>query len=110
MLKRQVAFLGAGNMAEAMIKGLLRGGTAQAREISATARRPERQSALHASYGIQVTTDNLAAARAADVVILAVKPQAMDKLVTEIAPAIDPHKLVISIAAGVPIAALARRL
>lgn len=96
-------------MAEALIKGLLRGGMSPA-AITATARRPERLSALQQDYGIEVIHDNAAAARKAEVVVLAVKPQVLDKLLTQIAPAIDPRKLVISIAAGVPIAAIERRL
>lgn len=110
MLEKTIAFLGAGNMAEAMIKGLLRAGTARPESIIATGRRTERIEELQLAYGIRVMTDNLAATREADVVVLSVKPQAMDKLVVQIAPAIDNRKLVLSVAAGVPIAALERRL
>lgn len=97
-------------MAEALIKGLLRSGTSRPDQVVATARRPERLEELARAYGIRVTGDNLAAARGADVVILSVKPQAMDRLLNTVAPAIDPVKLVISIAAGMPIAALERKL
>jgi pyrroline-5-carboxylate reductase len=110
MLNRKIAFLGAGNMAEALIKGLLRAGTARPGEIIATARRPERQEQLRAAYKIEVTADNLVATSQAEVVILSVKPQAMGKLLGVVAEAIDRTKLVISIAAGVPIAALERKL
>lgn len=103
------AFLGAGNMAEAIINGLIRAG-AKADRITATVRRPERIAELEKKPGIRATTDNVAAARDADVVVLSVKPQAMSKLTTLIAPVIDSKKLVISIAAGVPIAAIAKRL
>jgi pyrroline-5-carboxylate reductase len=103
------AFIGAGNMAEALIKGLLRAGTAPSR-ITATAKRPERIIELEKAHGIRVITDNIAAAKDADVVVLCVKPQAMAKVVTQIAPVVDPSKLVISIAAGVPIAAIERKL
>ena len=110
MLDRTIAFLGAGNMAEALIKGLLRAGTARPESIIATGRRSERADELKRAYGIRTTQDNLAAAREADIVILSVKPQAMDKLVVQVAPALDQRKLIISVAAGVPIAALERRL
>jgi pyrroline-5-carboxylate reductase len=103
-------FLGAGNMAEALIKGLLRAGTARPESIIATGRRSERTDELKRAYGIRTTQDNLAAAREADIVVLSVKPQAMDKLVVQVAPALDQRKLIISVAAGVPIAALERRL
>lgn len=109
MIQRHIAFLGAGNMAEALIRGLLRGGMPSTL-ITATARRPERLQSLQKDYGIEAITDNIAAARKAEVVVLSVKPQVLDKLLTQVAPVIDPGKLVISVAAGVPIAALERRL
>lgn len=109
MTDKRITFLGGGNMASAIIKGLLRAGTPPER-ITATARRPERKAELEATFGIRALSDNLAAAREADVVVLSVKPQAFGGLLAEIAPAIDAHKLVLSVAAGVPIAALERRL
>lgn len=110
MLERTIAFLGAGNMAEALIKGLLRAGTARPENLIATGRRPERLEELHRAYGVRTTLDNLAAVREADVLILSVKPQVLDKVLIQVAPAVDSHKLVISVAAGVPIAAMERRL
>jgi pyrroline-5-carboxylate reductase len=110
MLERTIAFLGAGNMAEALIKGLLRAGTARPESLLATARRPERLEGLGRTYGVRTTLDNLAAVREADVVVLAVKPQALDKVLVQVAPAAAPGKLFISVAAGVPIAAMERRL
>ena len=81
MIDRKVAFLGAGNMAGALIQGLVRAGTPAAR-IWATARRDERISELAAAHpGLHLGTDNLAAAKEAEVVVLSVKPQGMDKLV-----------------------------
>jgi pyrroline-5-carboxylate reductase len=110
MLERTIAFLGAGNMAEALIKGLLRAGTARPESLLATGRRKERLEELARTYGVRTTLDNLAAVREADVVVLSVKPQALDKVLIQVASAVDPHKLVISVAAGVPIAAMERRL
>ena len=110
MLDRTIAFLGAGNMAEALIKGLLRAGTARPESLIATGRRLERLETLQRTYGVRITQDNLAAVREADVVVLSVKPQALDKVLVQVAPAVDPRKLVISVAAGVPIAAMERRL
>ncbi len=108
MIGQRITFLGAGNMANALIRGLLRAGELAA-NISATVKREEKRAELVGAHGIAVGFDNLAAARAAAVVVLAVKPQAMDKLLTQIAPVIDASKLVISVAAGVPIAAIERR-
>lgn len=109
MIQQTLAFLGTGNMAEALLKGLLRSGM-KPESITGSARRNERLETLRTTYGIRVTLDNLEAARAADVLILSVKPQAMGKLLETVAPAIDGSKLVISVAAGVPIEALERRL
>jgi pyrroline-5-carboxylate reductase len=109
MLERTIAFLGAGNMAEALIKGLLRAGTAKPESLIATGRRADRLELLHSTYGVRTTLDNMAAVREADVVVLSVKPQALDKVLIQVAPVVDPHKLVISVAAGVPIAAMERR-
>jgi pyrroline-5-carboxylate reductase len=107
---RKIAFLGAGNMAEALIKGLLRSGIARPEDIVATVRRPDRGEELRRAYPIAISTDNATAAQNADIVVLAVKPQAMGKLLVAVAPAIDHRQLVISVAAGVPIAALERKL
>ena len=104
------AFLGCGNMAEALVRGLISAKIAEPSQLIATARRPERAEELQKSYAIRTLTDNVQACRDADVILLCVKPQALDKVLTQIAPAIDSRKLVISIAAGVPIAALERKL
>lgn len=108
MIDQRITFLGAGNMANALIRGLIRSGE-KASNITATVKREERKVELEKTHGIAVGFDNVAAARDADVVVLAVKPQAMDKVLTQIAPVIDAKKLVISVAAGVPIAAIERR-
>lgn len=109
MIDKSITFLGGGNMASAIIRGLLRAGTPPER-ITATVRRAEKKTEFEHAFQIRVLTDNLAAARDAEIVVLSVKPQAFDKLLTTVAPAVDSKKLVISVAAGVPIAALERRL
>ncbi len=109
-LGKKLVFLGTGNMAEALLKGLLRDGTVEPDEIVCSEPRPERREEIADRYGVEVTADNRAAAALADLIVLSVKPQVIDALLTEIAPALDARALVISIAAGVPIAALARRL
>jgi pyrroline-5-carboxylate reductase len=109
-LGKKIALLGTGNMAEALVKGLLRAGTAKADEILCTEPRAERREEIAARYGVTVLAGNMEATEQADVVILSVKPQTMEHLLDEIAPAVDHRKLVISIAAGVSIAAIARKL
>jgi pyrroline-5-carboxylate reductase len=109
-LGKKLTFLGSGNMAEALVKGLLRAGTAAREELICSEPRAERRDELRARYQIEVTEDNRAAAAAAEILVLSVKPQSMDDLLEEIAPAVDHSKLIVSIAAGVPIAAIARKL
>jgi pyrroline-5-carboxylate reductase len=65
-----LAFLGTGNMAEALIKGLLRSGTANREQIIGTARRPHRLEQLKTTYGIRALGDNVEAAKEADVIVL----------------------------------------
>jgi pyrroline-5-carboxylate reductase len=109
-LGKTIAFLGAGNMAEALMKGLLRAHVALPSEIICTDKRGERGPELTHKYGIRFEKENLAAVRAASIVVLSVKPQAMNKLLEEIKPGLDESKLVISIAAGVPIEAIERKV
>jgi pyrroline-5-carboxylate reductase len=103
---RSVGFVGAGNMGEALIKGLLAANLVPAEAIHATDVRLERLKELNRQYGIQVSSDNAELMRHADIVILAVKPQIMDAVLTEIAPAVTRRKLLISIAAGVSTATI----
>ncbi|MDQ3281169.1 MAG: pyrroline-5-carboxylate reductase [Acidobacteriota bacterium] len=108
-MTRTISFLGAGNMAEAMIRGLLRGEEFAAENISASAPREERVRELREKYGINATSDNKAVANA-DIVVLSIKPQIMARVLDEVADVISPDALVISIAAGVPVATIQTRL
>jgi len=103
-----IAILGAGQMGEALISGLLRAGVAPA-QIVAAARRPDRAEQLRQTYGITVTSAAGAAADAQTLVI-AVKPQDMGVLLDEISPVTGPGKLVISVAAGITTASIGRKL
>ena len=98
---KKVGFVGAGNMGEALIKGLVESNLVPAESIHATDVRLERLRELDRQYGIQVASDNETLVRQADIVILAVKPQIMESVLKEIAPAVTRRKLLISIAAGV---------
>jgi pyrroline-5-carboxylate reductase len=86
-------------MGETVLSGLIRAGWSP-EKITVTDRRPERQLELQQKYGV-VVLDNAPAAAAADTVILVVKPQDMNDLLSEIADAIGPETLVVSLAAGV---------
>jgi pyrroline-5-carboxylate reductase len=107
---RRLGFLGAGNMAAALIKGLLHGQVMPAERITASDVKAERLEQLHAAHGIRTTTDNHALLRESDVLVLSVKPQVIDKVLTEIGAEVRPDQLVISVAAGVPVEALEGRL
>src|ERR1700682_2290689 len=104
-----LSFIGAGNMAEAMIRGLVRGGHFAAGDVIASGPREERLAELRNAFGIATTSDNREAARAS-IVVLSVKPQILGRVLGEIAETLDREALVISIAAGVPVAAIQSRL
>jgi pyrroline-5-carboxylate reductase len=103
-----LAILGAGVMGETVLSGLLRAGW-HADQIVATDRRLERQHELSARYGIKML-ENTEAVAEAETVILVVKPQDMSDLLKEIAQAIKPGTLVVSLAAGVDTTFIESRL
>ncbi len=109
MADKSIGFVGAGNMAEAMIRGLLRGEVFKPKQIAASAPREERQRELAEKYGIRATGDNRDAARQS-IVVLSVKPQILSRVLDEIAEAVSSEAFVISIAAGVPVAAVQAKL
>jgi len=98
---RRTAFLGGGKMAEALISGLIRSGGRSADEIMVTNRRDERARELAGKYGVTATLDNAEAARWADVLVLMVKPQDMETLLSQIREHVGPQDLVVSFAAGI---------
>ncbi len=110
MLGNQViGFVGAGNMAEALIKGLLAGSLSR-KQLVASDHTTDRVTYIHKAYGIRTTEDNREVVRAADIVVLAVKPQILPRVLDEVADAVTADKLVVSVAAGVPIEAIEAHL
>ncbi|HEY6877400.1 MAG TPA: pyrroline-5-carboxylate reductase [Polyangiales bacterium] len=99
--RSKIAFLGGGNMARALLRGCLTRAGYAPEQLGVTDISEAARSQLHSELGVQVFTENQAAARWADVVVLAVKPQVLPLVLGEIAPQLPPDKLVISIAAGV---------
>ncbi len=97
------AFIGAGVMGEAMIKGLLNQKLLAPANIVASDPRADRLEELRTRYGITVTTDNAEAARAADVVVLSIKPQVMDAVLPQLRGQVDSVRLILSIVAGAPL-------
>ena len=110
MIDRRIGFVGAGNMATALVRGLVASGLVKPQALSASDPSEERRTALAREYGITTHADNAALAKAADVLVLAVKPQVVGTALAELAPAVVPGTLVITIAAGVKTAAIEARL
>ena len=100
-----LGFIGAGNMGEALLKGLLK--TQKPEQIRVSARRKERVAELEKTYGVKGGS-NAEVAKGCDVLLLCVKPQILDQVLRGLE--ISPQTLIISVAAGVPIAAIERRL
>lgn len=109
MSNPKIAFIGAGNMASSIISGLLAEGFL-ATDICACAPRQERLTQLANDLGVTVSTDNLAAAAAAEVVILSVKPQVLKSAAIALQPAVAHRPLIISVAAGITTKSLAQWL
>ena len=107
---KTIAFIGAGNMGEALIRGLLAGRTVVPSQIIATDVRAERRDFLTKTFGVRAIDDNLPAVKAADIVVLAVKPQQVGEVLAGFKSAMSNRKLVISIAAGVTTARIEREL
>jgi pyrroline-5-carboxylate reductase len=106
---RRLAFIGGGNMATALIGGLTKRGMPADRLVVADPSQ-DQLNRLARGYGIKIAADNVAAVREAEVVVLAVKPQQLRSVALGLAPHLPGAPLVISVAAGIPHAALARWL
>ena len=107
---RTIALIGPGAMAEAIIAGLLRKHITTPERILASGPRIERVNELHDRYGIRPFTDNSAAVRQAEVVILSIKPQRLSTVLPGLAGSIQPGALVLSIIAGATIQTLSEGL
>jgi len=97
----RVAVLGAGKMGGILLQAFLKNNLLLPEQLVATVQHPDRALALSAQFGINVDCDNLAAAQQADVILLGVKPIQIPALIVEIAPAMNPSKLLLSFAASV---------
>ncbi|MBK5303201.1 MULTISPECIES: pyrroline-5-carboxylate reductase [Gammaproteobacteria] len=100
MSKTRIAFIGAGNMAASLIGGLRAKGL-DAAQIRASDPGEETRARVSAEHGIEVFADNADAIQGVDVIVLAVKPQAMKAVCEAIRPSLKPNQLVVSIAAGI---------
>lgn len=109
MDKTSIAFIGGGNMARALIGGLLQAGH-PARSITVADPSDSARQSAAADFGVRVTKSNAEAVGDAEVVVVAVKPQTMPAALAELAAEVTGRPLVISVAAGITLASLERAL
>ena len=100
----KIGFIGLGNMAKAMIGGMLSRGIARPEDLLGSAKTEETRKAVREKYGIEVLEDNAAVAKVSDVLILAVKPQMFEAVIPQIKEKVSENTLIVSIAAGKSIA------
>ncbi|MBJ2347319.1 MULTISPECIES: pyrroline-5-carboxylate reductase [Pseudomonas] len=105
MSNTRIAFIGAGNMAASLIGGLRAKGL-DASMIRASDPGEETRKRVSAEHGIETFADNAQAIDGVDVIVLAVKPQAMKTVCEALRPNLQPHQLVVSIAAGITCASM----
>jgi pyrroline-5-carboxylate reductase len=100
LTKKTIGFIGAGNMAEALIKGLLSSRMLSAGQIIASEKRKDRLVHMAGTYEIKVYNKNYEVAKAADVILLTIKPPDLAGILADIAPELNGDKLLISVVAG----------
>ena len=101
-----IAFIGSGAMGEAMIKGLLTRELIGADHIVGSDPVATRRDYITQSYGVQTTDDNVHAVRAADIVVMSIKPQALATVAATLQGALKPTALILSIMAGISLKTL----
>jgi len=101
-----VGFLGAGNMAEAIIRGVLDSGSTPPSQVVASDIRADRLEQLQGELGLRTTGDNRELVATSDIVVLSVKPQVLPHVVAPLAGEFRPSHTVVSIAAGITVASL----
>lgn len=103
LINKKIAFIGSGNMGEALVKGITGKSIFRVKDITVTDIRNERLEQIKKLYNVNITTDNRHAVKKSDIIVLAVKPQIIAKVIREIEDLVDRRKLIITIAAGVTI-------
>ncbi|MBI2865057.1 MAG: pyrroline-5-carboxylate reductase [Chloroflexi bacterium] len=106
----RIAFIGAGTMAEAMVAGIIENKVTPADHVAASDPVKDRLDYMARTYGIVTTPSNTEAAHAADIVVLAIKPQSLEGALGELRGALETHQLVLSIVAGATISKIANLL
>jgi pyrroline-5-carboxylate reductase len=106
----KIAFIGGGNMGDAIVRALIEKKICLPSDIGISDISQPRRDYLEQRYGVSVTADNKATIAGKNVVVLAVKPQQINDVFTDLKGALKPNQLVLSIAAGVTIGAISRGL
>lgn len=109
-LSQRIGFIGTGKMATALARGLLTSGLTEAESMIGGDVLPEARQRFSDETGIRTVDSNVEVVRNADLVVLAVKPQQMKAVLREIAEAVTPEHLIVTIAAGVPLRTLVGEL
>jgi len=107
---RKLGVIGAGKLGEAIVAGLLRQGELAAEDVIASVKHQESTDRVRERLGVRATTNNREVVEASDIILVAVKPQNMDKAMREIADLVTTAHLVISVAASVTTAYIQERL
>jgi pyrroline-5-carboxylate reductase len=107
---KKVAFLGAGKMGGIILQALLKSGMLSPKSTRATVAHEERAKALAAKLKVKVGTNNVEAAKGADIIVLGVKPQVVEQVVREISKDLTPNQVIISVAASVPTSMIEKNL
>ena len=101
---RKIGFIGAGKMGSALMQGIIKAGIVKPENLGASDVYEPFLNELNSQLGINVSTDNAVIAQASDILVLAGKPQILGSVLEDLKPYINADKLIISIAAGVPLA------
>lgn len=102
-MNKTIGFIGCGNMAQAMIGGIVKSGLVEAERVIASNMHPEKLEKISDEYGIEISRNNKMVAESADIIILAVKPNMYSAVINEIKGNIKPEVTIVSIAAGITI-------
>lgn len=107
---KKVAFLGAGKMGGIILQALLKNGLLSPKSTCATVAHADRAKALASKLKVKVGTNNVEAAKDADIIVIGVKPQVVEDVVREISKHMTPKQLIVSVAASVPTAMIEKNL
>ena len=107
---KRVAFLGAGKMGGIIMQALLKSGMLSNQLTTATVAHEERAKALSAKLNVQVGTNNVEAAKGADIIVIGVKPQVVEDVMREISGVVTTKQVIVSVAASVPTSMIEKNL